>query len=323
MAGANRSAVPFFVAFGGEDFLLDRDIEKARSWKNRQVTLVDGVGKDDYEIVSMCEAEATDGVARTIIVDNANKVKGDKYLKEYITKKIPTDASVILVAVIRAEKLPEIWSSAASKGQGVERKKLKTWDDNNEVVKWVNAEALRLGVSFEKGIDLLFYQNVGSDLYRLSNELKKLALLVGDAGKIAKEHLVKVTSASPVAESFHVAEAAMIKDRKRAMNSLSILYKNQGEKALVPVVYALMRQVEKTLIARRLLDKGTSEADVAVALGVKPWVFQKSILPQARQHGAKDLVRHMGRLCKLDVDVKGPAHSKRTLVELAVLAIAG
>ena len=107
------------------------------------------------------------------------------------------------------------------------------------------------------------------------------------------------------------------------MNSLSVLYKNQGDEALIPVVYALMRQVEKTLIARRLLDKGTSEADVAVALGVKPWILQKSILPQARQHGAKDLVRHMGRLCKLDVDVKGPARSKRTLVELAVLAIAG
>lgn len=321
MASTPRAPVlPFLVAFGGENFFLDRDIERARHWANRKPELLDGNGLTDYKLVSLCEERSE--VPKTVIVDDAQKVKGDKALREYFGLKTPTDLSVVLVGILRSEKLPELWSSLGPKAKVYERKKLKTWDTNNEVLKWLAEEATRLGVAFEKDLDKFFYQNVGGDLYRLSSELRKLALLVGPTEKVGKKHLQLVTSPSPSADPFQVAEAAISKDPKRAMNALSVLYKNEGDDSFVLVVHALMKQVEKALIVRRLLDKGMAEDEIAATVGMKPWPFKNFALPVARKHDSGSLIRHMDRLCKLDVQVKGPARSKRTLIELTVLAIA-
>jgi DNA polymerase III subunit delta len=324
MAAPIRTPVAsFLVSFGAENLLLDRDIERARAWTNREIVMVDGDGLTDHELVSICESRGFDSSPRTIIVEDAQKMKGDKSLREYIKEKVPTDLTTVLVGIVRAEKLPEVWALAISKGKGYEHKKLKTWDSNNEVLKWIAKEADRLRLSWDKGIDLLVYRYVGSDLYRLANELKKLAIVAGPQGKITQEHLRLVTSPTPTSDPFQVAEAALSKDPKKALNALSVLYKNSGDEAHVPVVGALMKQVERTLVVRRLIDKGASKEDIGTAIGMKPWLVENVALPTARKHEVGALIRHMGRLCKLDVDVKGPARSKRTLVELTVLAIAG
>lgn len=319
MAATARSpAAPFLVSYGAENLLLDRDIERVRAWKGRTYSRYDGTGMDDYEVVSLCDVYRDEPI--TIVIDNANKVKGSKALKAYIESKSVKDLSVVLVAIVRSEKLAEVWSSTS--GKVYERKKLKPWDNGREFVKWSVGEATRLQVKFGKGVEELFVQYVGADLYRLSNELKKLARLVGPAGTIMKEHLILVTSPSPQSDPFQVAEAAIQKNPKKAMNGLSILFRNSGEQACIPVVYALMKQVEKTMVIRRLLDTGTPEDEIAAAVGMKVWPFKNFAMPVARKHDWAMLVQHMKRLCKLDADVKGPARSKRTLVELTVLAIA-
>jgi DNA polymerase III delta subunit len=118
-----------------------------------------------------------------------------------------------------------------------------------------------------------------------------------------------------------VAEAAIEKNTKKAMNLLSVLYRNQGEEVNVPLTYALMKQVEKLVVARRMLDQRASEEDIAGALGMHPWRFKNHFLPLVRRHEMVKLIGHMSRLCKLDADVKSSARSKRTHVELAVLSI--
>jgi FMN phosphatase YigB (HAD superfamily) len=67
---------------------------------------------------------------------------------------------------------------------------------------------------------------------------------------------------------------------------------------------------------------GDTEEDIAGALGMHPWRCKTFFMPLVQRHKMRDLVSHMTRLRKLDADVKGAARSKRTLVELAVLAIA-
>lgn len=270
----------------------------------------------------MCEAQDE---PLTLVIDNAQAVKitKEKALQSYIENTSSSDLSVVLVGVVRSDKLPSVWELAGDKGKLYERKKFKTWDNGKDYVKWSVGEATRLKVSFSKGVEQLFYQYVGADLYRMANELKKLARLVGTNGKITKEHLLLVTSPSPQAEPYQVAEAAMAKSPKQAMNSLSILFRNSGESVCIPVVYALMKQVEKMIVIRQMLATGTPEEDIASAVGMNPWPFKNFALPIARKHELKSLVRYMKRLCTLDADVKGPARSKRTLVELTVLAIAG
>jgi DNA polymerase-3 subunit delta len=228
MAGAKPSFVPFVVSFGGEPYFLDKDLEKARSWEGRIVAFFDGDGLTDQELVSFCESPPFDGGERVVIIDDAQKIKGDKQLKRYIETKNSADTMTVIVAIIRSEKLPEIWASAAKKGRRLEYKKLKTYEDNNEVIRWVEAEAKRLGVVLDKGVSGMLYQLVGADLHRLANELEKLQVITKKGEVVTTAILSTVISPSPTSEPWQVAEAAMEKDIKKAMNLLSVLYRNQG-----------------------------------------------------------------------------------------------
>jgi DNA polymerase-3 subunit delta len=323
MAGAKPSFVPFVVSFGGEPYFLDKDLEKARSWEGRIVAFFDGDGLTDQELVSFCESPPFDGGERVVIIDDAQKIKGDKQLKRYIETKNSADTMTVIVAIIRSEKLPEIWASAAKKGRRLEYKKLKTYEDNNEVIRWVEAEAKRLGVVLDKGVSGMLYQLVGADLHRLANELEKLQVITKKGEVVTTAILSTVISPSPTSEPWQVAEAAMEKDIKKAMNLLSVLYRNQGDEANVPLTYALMRQVEKAIVARQLLDRKATDEEISVAVGMHPWRCKNHFIPLVRRHGMDKLAGHMTRLCRLDESVKSSARSKRTLVELAVLSIAG
>jgi len=322
MASAKSSSVPFVVSFGGETYFLDKDLEKARVWSGRMVSLFDGDGLTDHDLVSFLESTPFDGSERVVVVDDAQKIKGDKQLKRYIEAKDPKDISTILVAIIRSEKLGSLWEEAAKKGKRFEYKKLKTYADNNEVVKWVEAEAKRLGLALDKGIASSMYQLVGGDLHRLANELEKLRV-IAKGEMVTAAILNLVLSPSPVAEPWQVAEAAVEKDVKKAMNLLSILYRNQGDDANVPLTYALMRQVEKLIVARQMIDRKASDEEIAAAIDMHPWRCRNHFLPFVRRHDLGRLAGHMRRLCRLDESVKSSARSKRTLVELAVLSIAG
>lgn len=320
---SKAKANAFIVSFGGEDYLLDQDLARALGWKDRHVLHLSGEDVNDVELVGLLETGSLDGASRLVLLDDAQKLKGDKALQAYIASKDPNDETVVLVAIVRSEKCPEVWAQAAKKGRLIEHKKLKTWDNNNEVVKWIENECRRLGLILDKGISDMLFQLVGPNLYKLASEINKLSVLLGKQARVGVEHVKLVISPSPVAEPYQVAEAAFAKDSRKAMNLLSTVYKNMGEEAHVPLTYSLSRQVEKIILARHLLDKSVKEEDIAAVIGMHPWRCKTQFLPIVQKHTLPNLVRHMGRIRKLDEDVKSAARSKRTLVELAVLAIAG
>ena len=322
MAAAKRALPAFVVSFGAEDYYLDRDVALARACADRTVVQLDGDGLTDAQLVSICEEVPWDEAKRIVVLDSAEKVKGDKKLRAYIDTRDAKDDTTVLVAVIRNEKLPEVWNAAGKKGKLQEHKKLKTYESNNEVVKWIEGEARNCKLVLGKGMSLLLFQLVGSDLRKLANELRKLTILVGENGTVGVDQIKLTVAPSPTAEPFQVAEAAITKDSRKAMDTLSTVYKVMGDEAHVPITFSLIKQIEKLVVARDLLDKGTSEEVIAEAMGMNVWRFKNVFLQAVQRHKMRDLVGHMTRLRKLDANVKGAARSKRTLVELAVLAIA-
>ena len=322
MATSSRGgALPFIVCFGGEGYFLDRDIDRYRRTPDRHVMLLDGDGMSDSELVSICMERGFDDTPRMIIVDDAHRVKGDKALKAYIEEKSVTDTSTILVAIVRTEKLGEVWQKVGPKGRVNEYKKLKTWDDNNQVVSWIESEVKRVDRRLDPGVSDLLFRHTGGSLYKVANEIRKMCLVIPKGEKITTAHLALYIASAPAAEPHQVSDAAIEKDPVRAMNRLSVLYRTQGDEVIVPVVSMLSKAVERALVARRILDKGGSEDDIAAQIGVNPYII-KRLIPHYRKHPFPVLAKHMARLCKLDADVKGPARSKRTLVELTVLSIA-
>jgi DNA polymerase III delta subunit len=333
MEDFDRPLAPFSVAFGAEGYFLDLAVDAVRKWKNRSVTMLDASeGLDEQELTHLLQTPDYEGHPRTVIVDNAHKFKEskDKLLREYIKNKTPNDTSAILFAVVRSDKLPELWKVALAKVPDHTRRsvqkeypKLKTYATQNQVLDFIKDTAKKLNITLEHKVDEVLYELTGGGLHRIVSELRKLKTFIGDGPQVVTvKHLSLVTAHSYNVEPYMVADLVLKRDRIGAMKSLSRLYKCAGDDPAVGLVYSLMRQVQKYIVARALLDKGASPVEVAAAIEMHPWACEKFFIPVVKMHDQKTLASHMSRLCKLELDVKGSSASKRTLVELAVLSIA-
>ena len=328
MAKGKRSA-PFTVSFGGEPYLLDLDLERAKQATQRHVILLDGASTNEDEIVSECETRSFDGTDRIVIVDNAQKIAGkDGVLQRYIDGKNPEDDSAILVAIVRADKLSSIWVDAGKKGRILQHQAYKPWEMDKKAARVVQ-EAKSLGLKLDKDVAELLIKVTGDNLRQCVNELRKMPYLVGEGELVTQKHVALVASHMYPAEPYDVSKAAVSKTPKKAMTFLSHLYKHMGEGTWVPTVVSLQRLVEKLVVARQMLDSGEPHALIGRVLGITSeqdskaeFAFRKNWLPIVSRHSVTELLRYMENLCELESQVKGPARSKRTLVELAVLRIA-
>jgi DNA polymerase III delta subunit len=311
---------PFIVAFGGENFLLDRVLELGKSWTDRDITMLDGDGLHDVELVSECENQVI-GSDRVVVLDNAQAVKGTKALKTYIEEKDPRDDSVVLVAVLRATTMSEIWEAAGKKGKVYFHKKYKHYE-KTEIKERIVAEAKDLKLKLDKDVLDFFLTVLGDNLRQTVNELHKLVHLVGEGGTVTKEHARSVIAPLFPVEPHQVADEAIAKNRRKAMDYLSLLYKSQGDGVLIPITIALMRQVERILVAKQMIARGDGVEVIATRFNLPPYVCKTQLLPLLSRHNVATLKDQMKKLCRLDSLVKGPARSKRTHVELAVLSIA-
>jgi DNA polymerase III delta subunit len=325
---AFRFTTPFIVSFGEESFFLDRDFNEFRDQPNRTVSVVDGDDISDSELASVCSTIRVDmddpskTKPRVVVVDNAHKFKPEKALKAYADEREPRNLNCVLALIVRDKKPAAFWGKLGNKVTLREFHKLKTWENNNEVVKWVQDEAKEMGLTLDSRIANLMFQIAGDDLYRLASELRKLVLLVGPGVAVTVEHLMLVMSHGTTAEPWTVAEATFAKNPKKALNALSALYKHAGDDPALAVLSFMMKQAEKLFVARAMLDQGAAQDDVAARLGMHPFRFKMSLLPQVGKHHQRGLALAMQNLCKLDVDLKRASHSRRTLLELAILGLA-
>ncbi len=318
---ATKDFVPFYVTYGGEDFLLDQDIERAHRWRGRRAVVLDGRETDEHALIDELDTPLTDTL-KTVILDHAQKVKEGKTLKAFFDKRDLTDEGCILLAVVRDEKLTSFWASVGKKGKITERKKLKSWESDNQVASWVSQEAGKIGLSLDDVAAEAIVRVAGTDLYRLASELRKLLLLVGKGVPVTPAHLSLVVTQGSTIDVFQVLDAASDRDVGRALKLLSRLYDQEGDAATISVVYGLMRQVEKLLVARLMLDRNADGDEIAARLAMHPWRCKQHFLPTVRKHSARGLGAVMQRLCQLDEDVKRGGRSKRTLLDLTLVMLA-
>lgn len=314
--------VPFIVSYGGEDLYLDRDLEKAKTTKNRHVIVLDGDDISEDELVSVCEARSFDRTGRIVVLDNAQKFKSVKGpLKSYITDKDPEDVSTVLVAIIRALSPGALWGAAIAKGRSAEHPTFKPWEKNKTIAR-IGREAAKLKLTLDSGIADLLITVTGDNLRQIVSELRKLVHIVDESKVVKRDHVAKVITHVYPAEPYDVSQAAAHRNSRKAMTLFSFLYKHMGVGACVSVTTSLQRLVEKLIIARQLLDQGESPDVIAIRFNMKPYPFKKNLLPMVRRHTVPHLLKQMQILCRLETKVKGASRSKRTQVELAILSLA-
>lgn len=313
--------VIFNVFFGEEDYLLDRELQKARSWKDRQVEVLDGKVATEAQLLSAMSQFTLDGSGIVVVLDNAHKIKLGPAFDAYVEQIDPKDTSTVLVAAYRKPALPKSWEALRAKGRFIEHRKLKNWETElieKRISKEADALQRVLKPSAFNKLHKIYKENIGGML----NELRKITYLVPEGGDITEAHVKLVCRRQLSVQVWDVAELAAKKELRQALYTTGLLFQYEGEGIAVAIVASLQRQTERLLIARSLLDSGKGTAAIGTALNMKGYHLEKVFLPMVKQHSTPKLLEQMKILCELETQVKGAAQSKRTLVELAVHQLA-
>lgn len=312
---------PIIASFGEEEFFIDRDMRSMMADTARFLVRLDGSDLTDRDLIGACEAYDIDATPRLVLVDNAEAYKPDKTMKAFIAGLDPSNLFSVLGLFFRTDKLPAFWAKVDPQCiRRREHRKLKTYDNDNEVIGFISSEGKKAGLRLD-GFASAIYRATGPDLYRIVNEIGKLALIAGN-GPVTQEHLDTTLTSSVGVDVWAVIDAAGFRNLRAAMDGISSLYQYASEDPGIPMVYALHRQIERMVIVAAMLSRGASDEEIAGKVGLHVYRCKSHLIPMVRKHTLSGLVQYMQSLCTLDVEAKRATPvARRVLLELALMRL--
>jgi DNA polymerase-3 subunit delta len=181
---------------------------------------------------------------RVMVVRELERLKGKwKPLVEYCTS--PVDSTIVILVFSthddrgRRIKPPRDFSrlekAVKTAGKVIQFDRL----DERSLRKWITSRGRRLGIDIdERGVGSLI-SGAGTNLYDLSNELEKLAV-VYEGGSVTGESVASVIGSYRMRSIFEVMDSIGRRDAASALDMISGIINSGAERPSV-VVYQLIR----------------------------------------------------------------------------------
>lgn len=200
-----------------------------------------------------------------------------------------TDVVVVLEKKEPSVKNP-LFKAILKQGQVQEFKKL----DSRQLKDWIKKDLARyMAVIEESAINSLILF-VGDDLWRLSNELKKLASY---SKKIREEDVKLLVKPKAEAEIFHTIDALAERDNTRALRLLQ-KHLEKGESPFY--IFSMFVYQFRNLLA---VKSAEGDPDRLRQLKLHPFVLKKTNL-QASRFSLSELKKNYQKIFNLDLAMK-------------------
>lgn len=196
--------------------------------------------------------------------------------------------------------------------------RLKTFADNNEVVRWILQEGDRINIDLSRVAGALFV-NSGKSLRKISSEIRKLAVLTPPGGIVSPQDARSVMCFSAELTPRSVIDSICEGHPAKALTYYDKLQEGSDETGWV--IAFLQRHVVQQLRMESLSSAGLDSDSVAKELGVHPFVFRKVVQPRMGLWSVVSLSESVNKLGELDVLHKGGRGSARTGLEEEIVRL--
>lgn len=191
---------------------------------------------------------------------------------------------------------------------------------------WIKKEFDNYRVKIEpKALELLI-DYVGSDLWRLSNEINKLvsysrhksSTAVGDVCLVGEKEIKLLIKPKIETDIFKTIDAIALKNKKQA---ISLIHKHleKGESPLY-LFSMITFQFRNLLTVKSSLSERTSFYNLPKIPGIHPYVLRKSFF-QAKKFSLGELKKIYQRLFEADLDIKTGKIESITALDLLITEI--
>lgn len=204
---------------------------------------------------------------------------------------------------------------------------------------WVEERAARLGVTITRdGVEELL-ERVGADRDRVASELEKLAVYVGERGRINAEVVRALVAPTAEGSVFAISDALADGRTDVALRLVrEFLPPSNPEDAAVHFLYVLARHLRllwqtKALVSagydlaklrevpEEFVGKFPADPNVVVAVNGKDWLARK-LISQAYRHSEAEIISALGRVYAADLSLKGLSERRLPAEAVAELLVA-
>jgi len=300
-----RQYAPIYFFHGEESFFIDQLVEilerevLTESDKSFNQVVLYGKESDFKQVVDNARQYPMMAERRVVIVKEAQEMRTLSQLETYFQK--PTDSTVLVLAhkhkkLDGRSKLAKVLSKSAVV---FEAKRLY----DNQLPDWINKRVRELGFQIDQQGIRILAEYLGSNLSKVNNELKKLAINLEKGSTISSKHILDQIG---VSKNFNVFELQKALANRNA-SKIAMIFNYFGENLKanpVPMVLSNLYQFfSKVLIAKSL--GSVSEEKIRAELGLRSSFFSREYIQAASNYSHTYLKFVLKSLSKADHQSKG------------------
>jgi len=212
---------------------------------------------------------------RLVIIDNILS-EGKKDIQDQIgeaLKKVPS-STVLLFTETKPDKRLSLFKKLIKVDKVQEFPVL----EDIQVKRWIKAETENRGGQIDSDAINLLFQNIGPDLWRLSNEIDKL---IAYSKQLTAENIELLVQSQVDQDIFRLVDALGQKNFKNALKETTRLQQTSGNE--IYIFTMIVYQYRNLLIVKDLQGRKINNSfAIAKASGLNPYVVQKTMAQTGR-----------------------------------------
>jgi len=236
------------------------------------------------QIIQMAREYPVFGNYRVIIIREAQDIKQiekDKLLLAYLEKPVPTTLLVFDYKYKKVDGRTSFVQLLKKNGVFFESKKLY----DNQIPKWIEGTIRGMGYQINPQAMMLLSENLGTDLSKIENELKKLVINIDKNTEITPDIVEKNIGISKDFNIFELQKALGERNIYKANQIINFFASNPKDNSVVFVIVMLFNYFKRLLIYHTLKDK--SDKNVASKFGINPYFVREIRIASSRYNIAK------------------------------------
>lgn len=292
-----------YLLHGEEPYFIDKLVSQLEASvleeheKDFNQEILYGKETDALSLIGSAKQYPMMAERRLVLVKEAQEFKAWDALESYLNE--PLDSTILVFAYkYKSMDARTKFFKAAQKHVVFKSEKIKEY----QLPEWIGALMKSKGFSYSSRVPHLLSESIGNDLSRISNEIEKLAIVLGAGVEINETHVEKHIGISKEYNVFELNNAIAAKDLSKAIRIVQYFESNPKAADLVQVVSMLFRFFSQIMRIHFLQNK--SREHIASSLKIHPYVVGE-LLQSKNNFSPKKIAENIEILHAFDLKSKG------------------
>lgn len=278
------------------DLLMDKVLTEAERDFNQHVFY--SKDTEPQEVINTARRYPVFSERQLVVLKEGQHYRNWDVFMSYLDNPVPSTVLVINHKHKKVDLRTAFGKAVKKKAVYLHAEKLR----EHAVPGWIKSYLQGMGKTIDEKSCLLIVDHLGNDLSKISNELDKLGLNLGEVAHVTGHHIEEYIGISKDFNAFELTDALAARDFTKAMRIVLYFEHNPKAGPLVLVLGVLFNFYSKLYQMHH--NSGLSDSDIARVVRLPPFVV-KEYKQAMRKYPAQKTEDIIGLIARYDAKSKG------------------